>query len=135
MRPIPALLCALFIAPAALAQTTPAAPITTGSGVVYESIVEGTGPSPKVSDTVRVHYRGNFMDGKEFDSSYKRGEPAEFPLRRVIPCWREGVQLMKVGGKAKITCPPATAYGMRGSSSLIPSNATLQFEIELLGVL
>lgn len=71
---------------------------------------------------------------RKSDSSYKRGEPAEFPVNRVIPCWREGLQLMKEGGKAKLSCPPATTYGMRGSSALIPSNTTMQFEIELLSV-
>ncbi|MBS0506973.1 MAG: FKBP-type peptidyl-prolyl cis-trans isomerase [Proteobacteria bacterium] len=131
MRPTLALLAALFITPAALAQS---APVTMASGLVYESLKDGTGPSPKASDTVKVHYRGTFPDGKEFDSSYKRGEPAEFPLNRVIPCWREAVPLMKVGGKARLTCPPATAYGMRGAGALVPSNATLQFEIELLAV-
>jgi len=131
MRSILALLAALFLTPAALAQATP---VTTASGVVYESLHEGTGTSPKAGDTVKVHYRGIAADGKEIDSSYKRGEPADFPLNRVIPCWREGLQLMKEGGKAKLTCPPATTYGMRGASTLIPSNATMQFEIELLAV-
>jgi len=133
MRPTLALLLALFITPVALAQTAPVT-TTTSSGVVYESMVDGTGIGPKPGDTVRVHYRGIAPDGKELDSSYKRGEPADFPLKRVIPCWREGLQLMKIGGKAKLTCPPATTYGMRGSTSLIPSNETLQFEIELLDV-
>ena len=81
---------------------------------------------------MRVHYRGTFPDGREFDSSYKRGQPAEFPLNRVIKCWTEGVQRMKVGGKAKLTCPPSIAYGERGAGGPIPPNATLQFEVELL---
>jgi FKBP-type peptidyl-prolyl cis-trans isomerase FkpA len=82
-----------------------------------------------------VHYRGTFPDsGKEFDSSYSRGEPAEFPLKRVIPCWTEGVAMMKVGGKAKLTCPPAIAYGERGAPPAVPPNSTLVFEVELLGV-
>jgi FKBP-type peptidyl-prolyl cis-trans isomerase FkpA len=81
-----------------------------------------------------VHYRGTFPDGKEFDSSYKRGEPIEFPLNRVIRCWTEGVQKMKVGGKAKLTCPPEIAYGERGAGGAIPPNATLQFEVELLAI-
>ena len=81
-----------------------------------------------------MHYRGTLTDGKEFDSSYKRGEPAEFPLNRVIPCWTEGVQMMKVGGKAKLTCPPAIAYGERGAGGVIPPNATLHFEVELLEI-
>ena len=90
--------------------------------------------SPSATDVVRVHYRGTFPDGKEFDSSFKRGEPAEFPLNGVIPCWTEGVQLMKVGGKARLTCPPGIAYGKRGAGGVIPPDATLNFEIELLGI-
>jgi FKBP-type peptidyl-prolyl cis-trans isomerase FkpA len=84
---------------------------------------------------VRVHYRGTLPDGKEFDSSHKRGQPAEFPLNRVIKCWTEGVQKMKVGGKAQLTCPPGIAYGERGTpGGPIPPNATLNFEVELLGI-
>jgi FKBP-type peptidyl-prolyl cis-trans isomerase FkpA len=112
----------------------PAAPARTASGLVYESLKEGTGEPPKATDTVRVHYKGTFQDGREFDSSYKRGEPTEFPLNRVIPCWTEGVQKMKPGGKAKLTCPPLIAYGERGAGGVIPPNATLNFEIELLSV-
>ena len=112
-----------------------AEPVTTASGLIYESLKEGTGPSPKASDTVRVHYRGTFPEsGKEFDSSIARGQPIEFPLSGVIPCWTEGVQKMKVGGKAKLTCPPAIAYGARGAGGVIPPNATLNFEVELLGI-
>jgi FKBP-type peptidyl-prolyl cis-trans isomerase FkpA len=107
----------------------------TESGMVYRTLKEGTGPSPKATDTVRVHYKGTFPDGKEFDSSYGRGEPTEFPLNRVIKCWTEGVQKMKVGGKAKLTCPPALAYGERGAGGgAIPPNAVLQFEVELLAI-
>jgi FKBP-type peptidyl-prolyl cis-trans isomerase FkpA len=107
----------------------------TESGMVYRTLKEGTGPSPKATDTVRVHYKGTFPDGKEFDSSYQRGEPTEFPLNRVIKCWTEGVQKMKVGGKAKLTCPPALAYGERGAGGgAIPPNAVLQFEVELLSI-
>ena len=95
---------------------------------------DGTGAAPYATDTVRVHYRGTFPDGKEFDSSYKRGQPAEFPLNRVIPCWTEGVQRMKIGGKAKLTGPPDIAYGPRGAGSVIPPNATLHFEVELLAI-
>jgi FKBP-type peptidyl-prolyl cis-trans isomerase FkpA len=94
MRVLFALLTSLAIAPTALAQ---AKPVTTASGLVFESIKEGTGDSPKATDTVKVHYKGTLLDGKEFDSSYKRGEPTEFPLNRVIPCWTEGVQRMKPG--------------------------------------
>ncbi|ROZ62146.1 FKBP-type peptidyl-prolyl cis-trans isomerase [Ramlibacter sp. WS9] len=129
-------LCAAALSlavPAALAQSTPA-PVTTKSGLVYQSLKEGSGASPAATDTVKVHYRGTLLDGKEFDSSYKRGEPTEFPLNRVIPCWTEGVQMMKPGGKAKLTCPPAIAYGERGAGGVIPPNATLNFEVELVSV-
>ena len=108
--------------------------VVTPSGLVYRSLKDGTGASPKATDTVKVHYRGTFPDGREFDSSYKRNEAIEFPLSRVIPCWTEGVQLMKVGGKAKLTCPPATAYGDRGAGNVIPPKATLLFEVELLAI-
>lgn len=122
----------LFASGAVLAQ---GAAVTTPSGLVYQSVKEGTGPSPSATDTVRVHYRGTFPDsGKEFDSSYARNQPAEFPLNRVIPCWTEGLQKMKVGGKAKLVCPPAIAYGSRGAGGVIPPNATLNFEVELLGI-
>lgn len=118
---------------AASAAKEPGA-VVTKSGLVYRALKEGTGASPAATDTVRVHYKGTFPDGREFDSSYKRGQPAEFPLNGVIPCWTEGVQRMKAGGKAKLTCPPSIAYGQRGAGGVIPPNATLQFEIELLGV-
>ena len=131
MRVLFALVASLAIAPAAMAH---AKPVTTASGLVYEVIQEGSGESPKVTDTVKVHYKGTFPDGKEFDSSYKRGEPTEFPLNRVIPCWTEGVQRMKPGGKAKLTCPPEIAYGARGAGGVIPPNATLNFEIELISL-
>jgi FKBP-type peptidyl-prolyl cis-trans isomerase FkpA len=120
------------VAPAAAKE--PAA-VTTPSGLVYRSLKDGTGPSPSASDVVKVHYRGTFPDGKEFDSSLARGKPAEFPLNGVIKCWTEGVQRMKVGGKAKLICPSAIAYGERGAGGgLIPANATLHFEVELLGI-
>ncbi len=106
----------------------------TDTGLVYRSLKDGTGASPAATDTVKVHYRGTFPDGKEFDSSYGRGQPASFPLNQVIPCWTEGVQKMKVGGKAKLTCPSTIAYGTRGAGKVIPPNATLQFEVELLGI-
>ena len=108
--------------------------VVTPSGLVYRSLKDGTGSSPVATDTVKVHYRGTFLDGKEFDSSYKRNQPTEFPLNRVIKCWTEGVALMKVGGKAKLTCPAALAYGERGAGSTIAPNTTLQFEIELLSI-
>ncbi|WP_213953616.1 FKBP-type peptidyl-prolyl cis-trans isomerase [Variovorax sp. dw_954] len=128
-----AVLLSLCIVPAATwAQSKPE---TTPSGLVYESIKDGTGASPSATDTVKVNYRGTFPDtGKEFDSSYSRGEPAEFPLNRVIPCWTEGVQKMKPGGKAKLTCPPAIAYGSKGAGGTIPPNATLNFEVELISI-
>jgi FKBP-type peptidyl-prolyl cis-trans isomerase FkpA len=108
--------------------------VVTPSGLVYKSLKDGTGPSPKASDTVKVNYRGTFPDGKEFDSSYKRNQAIEFPLSNVIKCWTEGVQRMKVGGKAKLTCPASIAYGERGAGGVIPPNATLLFEVELLGI-
>lgn len=117
--------------PAVWAQT---APVKTKSGLVYQSLKEGSGASPAATDVVKVHYRGTLADGKEFDSSYKRGQPTEFPLNRVIPCWTEGVQMMKPGGKARLTCPPSIAYGASGAGGVIPPNATLQFEIELISV-
>ncbi|MGE0497983.1 MAG: FKBP-type peptidyl-prolyl cis-trans isomerase [Ramlibacter sp.] len=122
--------CVLAV-PAVMAQ--PAA-VTTRSGLVYQSLKEGAGAPPAAMDTVKVNYRGTFPDGREFDSSYKRGVPIEFPLNRVIACWTEGVQMMKPGGKARLTCPPAIAYGERGAGSVIPPNATLNFEIELISV-
>jgi FKBP-type peptidyl-prolyl cis-trans isomerase FkpA len=105
----------------------------TASGLVIRTLTEGSGAQPTASSTVKVHYKGTFPDGKEFDSSYKRGEPIEFPLNRVIKCWTEGVALMKVGGKAKLTCPSSIAYGAIGAGGTIPPNATLIFEVELLG--
>ena len=108
--------------------------VTTPSGLVYRSLKDGNGISPTSTDTVKVHYRGTLADGKEFDSSYKRNVAASFPLNRVIPCWTEGVQRMKPGGKAKLTCPPAIAYGARGAGDAVPPNATLTFEVELLAV-
>jgi FKBP-type peptidyl-prolyl cis-trans isomerase FkpA len=107
---------------------------TLPSGVVVEHLKQGGGASPKATDTVSVHYRGTLENGTEFDSSYKRGQPASFSLNRVIPCWTEGVQKLKTGGKAKLTCPPQTAYGARGVPGAIPPNATLAFEVELLAI-
>ena len=108
--------------------------VKTASGLIYKELRAGTGASPSASDTVKVNYRGTLPNGSEFDSSYKRNEPASFPLNRVIPCWTEGVQMMKVGGKAQLTCPAAIAYGDAGSPPVIPGGATLIFEIELLGI-
>jgi len=108
--------------------------VKTASGLVYQSLKEGTGKAPGPASTVKVHYRGTLTDGKEFDSSYKRGTPAEFPLNGVIQCFSEGLQMMKVGGKAKLVCPAKIAYGDQGAGGVIPPGATLQFEIELLGI-
>jgi FKBP-type peptidyl-prolyl cis-trans isomerase FkpA len=113
---------------------TGSAKVTTASGIVFESLQNGSGASPKATDTVKVHYRGTFPDGREFDSSYKRGQPTEFPLNRVIPCWTEAVQMMKPGAKARITCPSKLAYGEAGAGGVVPPNATLVFEIELISV-
>lgn len=103
------------------------------SGVVVEHIKQGTDPQPTATDVLRVNYRGTLANGTEFDSSDKHGGPATFPLNRVIPCWTQGVQKMKVGGKAKLTCPAATAYGDR-SVGVIPPNSDLTFEVELVGI-
>ena len=103
------------------------------SGLIYKELTKGTGASPVATDTVKVNYRGTFPDGTEFDSSYKRNEPAQFPLNQVIPCWTEGVQKMKVGGKSRLVCPGSIAYGPEGRPG-IPPNATLVFEIELLSI-
>jgi FKBP-type peptidyl-prolyl cis-trans isomerase FkpA len=116
------------------ASAKEAGAVVTASGLVYKSLKDGTGASPRASDTVKVNYRGSFPDGKEFDSSYKRNQAVEFPLGNVIPCWTEGVQRMKVGGKAKLTCPASIAYGARGAGGVIPPNATLLFEVELLAI-
>lgn len=103
------------------------------SGVVVIPMTEGTGENPTATSTVRVHYHGTLRDGTVFDSSVQRGEPISFPLNGVIPCWTEGVQKIKVGGKAKLVCPSDTAYGDQGSGS-IPGGAALAFEVELLGI-
>lgn len=106
----------------------------TASGVVYTELKPGTGPSPAATDKVKVHYHGTLEDGKVFDSSVERNEPATFPLNGVIPCWTEGVQLMKVGGKGRLVCPSETAYGNRGAPPDIKPGATLVFDVELLGI-
>src|SRR5262245_42271443 len=102
------------------------------SGLVYKETAAGTGRSPAAADTVKVHYRGTLIDGTEFDSSISRGQPAEFPLNGVIPCWTEGVQRMKVGGKARLVCPSNIAYGDQGRPQAIPGGATLVFDVERL---
>jgi FKBP-type peptidyl-prolyl cis-trans isomerase FkpA len=108
--------------------------VKTDSGLVYKQIKEGTGAQPTAADQVKVHYEGRFVDGKVFDSSIKRNEPATFPLNGVIPCWTEAVQRMKVGGKALIVCPPDLAYGEEGRPPQMPGGATLVFDVELLDV-
>ena len=123
------------LAACAVASAQPAsAAMAASPGLIYKSLRDGTGPSPTAADTVKVHYRGTLVDGTEFDSSYRRNEPAVFPLARVIKCWTEGVQRMKVGGKAELVCPPELAYGTRGAGSAVPPNATLRFEVELLEI-
>jgi FKBP-type peptidyl-prolyl cis-trans isomerase FkpA len=120
---------AAFLAKAAMepgAEKTP-------YGLIYKELTRGAGASPKATDTVKVNYRGTFTNNTEFDSSYKRNEPAQFPLNGVIKCWTEGVQKMKVGGKARLVCPSDIAYGDQGRAS-IPGGATLVFEIELLEI-
>jgi len=107
---------------------------TTASGIQYLVMTEGKGTTPKATDTVKVHYRGTLLDGTEFDSSYKRNQPAEFPLNGVIAGWTEGLQLMKAGSKYKFWIPGSLAYGDRGSPPTIGANATLVFEVELIEV-
>ena len=111
---------------------TPGAAVT-ASGIVFMDVAPGTGASPTVTDVVKVHYRGTLADGTEFDSSYSRGQPAEFGLSEVVPCWTEGIQKMKVGGKAKLGCPSNLAYGDHGVGG-IPGGAALLFEVELLDI-
>jgi FKBP-type peptidyl-prolyl cis-trans isomerase FkpA len=123
------LVSALLASPVFAAGGTETLP----SGVTVTHLKEGTGPQPTATDTVTVNYRGTLSNGTEFDSSYKRGTPASFPLSRVVPCWTQGLQKMKVGEKAKLVCPPATAYGDRGVGE-IPPNSTLTFEVELLKI-
>ncbi len=107
--------------------------VVTDSGLVFRSLSEGTGASPKARDKVKVNYRGSFPNGTKFDASADHGGPISFPLNRVIPCWTEGMQKLKVGGKAKLTCPSAIAYGPDGMGP-IPGGATLVFEVELLAI-
>jgi FKBP-type peptidyl-prolyl cis-trans isomerase FkpA len=108
--------------------------VKTDSGLIYKELKPGTGDAPKATDNVKVNYKGTLVDGTVFDSSYARNEPAEFPLNRVIACWTEGLQKMKVGGKAQLVCPSSIAYGPGGQPPTIPGGATLIFEVELLGI-
>ncbi|MES2682810.1 MAG: FKBP-type peptidyl-prolyl cis-trans isomerase [Pseudomonadota bacterium] len=107
---------------------------TTATGLQYEVLTEGTGESPKATDTVTVHYKGTLINGETFDSSYDRGQPVSFPLQNVIPGWTEGLQLMKPGAKYKFVIPSALAYGERGAGAKIGPNSTLVFEVELLNL-
>lgn len=107
---------------------------TTASGLQYKIITEGTGAIPKATDKVKVHYKGTLIDGTEFDSSYKRGTPLEFPLNAVIKGWAEGLQLMKVGSKAELYIPSELGYGEQGAGSQIGPNSVLVFEVELLNI-
>ncbi len=107
----------------------------TASGLVFKSIKAGTGKFPTTKDKVEVHYRGTLTDGTEFDSSYARNAPAKFPLGGVVKCWQEGLQKMKVGGKARLVCPASIAYGDRGAPPKIGPGATLVFEVELLNII
>ncbi len=116
------------------ADAAPPAEKALPSGVTLKWTAKGSGAAPAATDTVQVHYRGTLPDGKEFDSSFKRGEPASFPLNRVVPCWTQALQAMKVGDTADVTCPPATAYGERGIPGVIPPNSTLKFQVQLLAV-
>ena len=106
--------------------------ITTASGLQYEILVKGTGPSPVATSEVTVHYRGTMLNGEEFDSSYSRNMPTDFPVNHVIPGWTEGLQLMNVGAKYRFFIPAELAYGEEGAGTGIPANSTLIFEVELL---
>jgi FKBP-type peptidyl-prolyl cis-trans isomerase FkpA len=119
-----------FIAQAAKAQGA----VKTDAGIVYQVLTPGSGGKPKETDTVKVHYTGSLIDGTVFDSSVQRGQPAEFPLNGVIPCWTQGLQLMQTGEKAKLICPSDLAYGDQGRAPKIPGGATLVFEVELLEI-
>jgi FKBP-type peptidyl-prolyl cis-trans isomerase FkpA/FKBP-type peptidyl-prolyl cis-trans isomerase FklB len=107
---------------------------TTASGLQVEMLAAGEGATPKASDTVLVHYEGRLADGTVFDSSYQRGQPAVFGVGDVIPGWTEGLQLMRPGGKARFTIPPELGYGAKGAGGVIPPNAVLVFDVELLGI-
>lgn len=125
--------------PFLIANSTKEGVITTGSGLQYIVLTRGSGPKPKLTDTVKVHYRGTLTNGTEFDNSYKRGEPISFPLNRVIAGWSEGVQLMNVGSKYRFFIPSRLAYGDPGvkdqlGNEIIPGKATLIFDVDLLAI-
>ncbi len=136
------LACAAIALPACASEESPSddsagsegKTVRTESGLEITELKPGDGDHPTRQNVVEVHYHGTFEDGKVFDSSVERGQPATFPLNRVIACWTEGVGMMKVGGKAMLVCPPEIAYGARGSPPKIPKNATLNFEVELLAI-
>lgn len=133
---------ALILSLMAVASAAQAASIATPafsnvrlpSGIVVVSLEPGSGPAPTSADTVTVNYRGTLEDGREFDSSYKRGVPATFSLAQVIPCWQNGIPEIKVGGKASLVCPSNTAYGPNGIPGVIPPNSVLKFEVQLLSI-
>jgi len=131
MRAVPLAISAAVLLISNAAHAAPSVE-TLASGVKVEHVKVGDGATPGATSQVTVHYRGTLTNGFEFDSSIKRGQPATFGLNQVIPCWTQGVQKMKVGGTAKLTCPPETAYGTRDLGK-IPPNSTLNFEIQLLG--
>ena len=130
----PFALTAALIATALCAHAAPAETLPSGVQITILTAGKAGAAMPKATDTVSVHYRGTLQDGTEFDSSHKRGQPASFPLNRVIPCWTQGLQKLSVGSKALLVCPGSTAYGERGMPGTIPPNATLNFEVELLGI-
>ena len=132
MRYVTLPLAALFAALLGTHAFAQGAKETLSSGVAIEHTRTGSGAAPKASDTVSVHYRGTLDNGTEFDSSYKRGQPATFPLKQVIPGWTEGVGMMNVGSKYEFWIPSDLAYGPQGSPPTIPPNATLHFEVELI---
>jgi FKBP-type peptidyl-prolyl cis-trans isomerase FkpA len=137
---LPAVLLTGLAGSAAFAQATPAAPsgpLKLASGVEIKLLQPGRTPLSyaTAADRVRVHYEGRLLDGKVFDSSYTRGQPAEFPLSRVVRCWTEGMQQVPVGATAELRCPSATAYGAKGAGGVIPPNADLVFKVELLEIL
>mgnify|MGYP003392050599 CR=1 FL=1 len=137
MKQLGLLILGVLAISGAVAQTAASAVATsapTGSGLIYRSIKDGNGASPAASDVVRVHYRGTFPDGREFDSSIGRGQPAEFPLNRVIPGWTEGLQLMPTGSKYRLYIPSELGYGARGAGGDIPPHAALIFDVELISI-
>jgi FKBP-type peptidyl-prolyl cis-trans isomerase FkpA len=133
MRNLMPVFAALFAASSAFAAS-PLSSETLPSGVVIEKSKTANGAMPKATDIVKVHYRGTLQNGTEFDSSYARNVPASFPLGAVIPCWTQGLQKLHVGEKARLTCPPATAYAAQGVPGKIAPNSTLYFDVELLAI-